>query len=356
MGFRVAVALACLLTVTGCRTSVAPARAPSQTAPSSIATAPTGPGVRAAVAPTRRWTTPRPGARLQRQPRPVVPSAPRREQAPAPRREQTPAPRFAAPAAPVDRIRACPPPACVPACLSEPGAITAQGPTGMFLNPTSGIMRRGQGTVQLCLASLRTGTRGDERTTSVFGAVAAYAPTSWLEIGAILQYVDNSGEGAHVGPMIRARVVPERRLTPEFSVGLYSIEGPTAFQRRTVFAAISKRVCSPVAPSFFRGIRFHAGGRNTWRNDFDDSDLVGFGGAELALPKNIFLIGEISTKDNDSRHTPWAAGLQVRTGFGPKVSTAVIQPGGSRDLGIYVGVGWGSGFPSLYRGGLEPGH
>ena len=166
-------------------------------------------------------------------------------------------------------------------------------------------------------------------------ASPAYGVTDWLEVGAIGSYIDNSGNSVHGGPSIRARVVPECDGWPEVTVGVYSIEG-TPFERRSAFVALSKRI--DLGSRVIRSLRIHLGARNTWLNDFDDSDFVGYGGLELGLFRDMYLVGEISSDDNNSRHTPWAAGVQFRS-KNLALSVGAIQPGGASDIGIFVGVG-----------------
>jgi hypothetical protein len=90
----------------------------------------------------------------------------------------------------------------------------------------------------------------------------------------------------------------------------------------------------------FRGGRLHAGFRQ-FRQDPDVNEEDGsifYFGAELKLPKNWFLVGEVSTKDDVYAHTPYAIGVQYRGASGG-LTFAVTQPGNSDDPAYYIGIG-----------------
>ena len=73
------------------------------------------------------------------------------------------------------------------------GNITVEGPTGLFLNPTSGILAEGELIVQYCAAILE-----DAENNNFIGhnAILSYGVTDWLELGGFGVSVDRSKFGS----------------------------------------------------------------------------------------------------------------------------------------------------------------
>ncbi len=247
------------------------------------------------------------------------------------------------------------------------GLQTYQGPTGMFLNPTSATLPKGGYTFQYCLFFPNSDTD------IVFhGVLASYGITDWLELGVVSALVDvnddlfpdegairkatlrgvpisadkagRDTELAVAGPMVRVRLLRDREWWPEVSIGGYMNWGTPAFNGGVAFVSASKGF--QIDPKgFFKSVTLQSGFRETWfehdqgRGAVRDS-AVPYGGLELELPYKIYVIGEINRRNKDiDRRTPFAYGLQCRL---PKVqlTLAAIQDGGQHDrIGIYSGIG-----------------
>lgn len=217
------------------------------------------------------------------------------------------------------------------------GILTVQGPTGLFLNPTSGTAPGRSLTAQICAATVKI---GDSTTATAANVLATYGATDWLEVGAIAYDIQNDGQSPGVGPHVRARLVTDQAgsAIPEIGVGYYSNEGRTAEKQRSFFAAASKQVAFDQT-SAVRSIRFHGGVRNTWRKATDDSEVVGYGGVELELPYYVFLGAELSTDEDPFERTPFGFGLQVRHPSGVGFTLSGVQPGFSDDIALFIGIG-----------------
>ena len=76
------------------------------------------------------------------------------------------------------------------------GNITVEGPTGLFLNPTSGTLSKGELILQYCAAILE-----DVENNNFIGhnAILSYGITDWLELGGFGVTVDRSKLGAGGG-------------------------------------------------------------------------------------------------------------------------------------------------------------
>lgn len=212
------------------------------------------------------------------------------------------------------------------------GLITLQGPTGMFINPTSGTMEAGHFTAQYCMFSPFVDT-------SVVGHgwLAAYAVTDWFELAALASYVDNSVDPAAAGPQARIRLLQNEGLIPQVSLGYYGRYGDAALQNTNIYAAAYNRVPIDEA-GIVKAIGLHYGIRNSWAEATSGSELVGYGGAELQLPLRMYLVGEISTDDTGDK-IPFSYGVQWRAGL-INLSVAMVQPGGiPGGPGFYVGIG-----------------
>lgn len=228
------------------------------------------------------------------------------------------------------------------------GLITLQGPSGMFINPTSATLPQGKFTMQYCLFF-------PNRDTDVVGhgTLLAYGITDWLEIGAVGNLIDlNAGADKEVavgGPMMRVRLLRDKEWWPEISVGGFVKWGTNAINSSTAFVAASKRI--PIDPDgFFKSIVVQTGFRHTWfdqpQGTFRTEDSRrGYGGLELELPYRFYVIGEWTQKDNDTdRRNPFAYGLQCRLP-GVALTCALLQDGGQHErIGIYSGIGISFGF------------
>ena len=88
-----------------------------------------------------------------------------------------------------------------------------------------------------------------------------------------------------------------------------------------------------------KSIGFHLGLRNTWW-ELADNEFRGYGGVELQLPYRLYLVGEMSSRDNDfDIEMPFSYGVQWRAG-GVNISLSALQPGNLPDgPGLWFGIG-----------------
>ena len=251
-----------------------------------------------------------------------------------------------------------------PIVIGGHGNITVEGPTGLFLNPTSGILAEGELIIQYCAAILED---GENNNFIGHNAILSYGVTDWLELGAFGVSVDRSkvgsgggggatpcgpagggpGPGAGApcptnnldagGPFARIKLVKDVGYLPEFTVGGISLNGADELTKHTVFIAASKGTRF-ANRKYLQSAKLHVGARNFWAKAGPD-DYVFYVGADLELRKNIFLVAEISTEYEGATEVPWSAGIQVRSGEGYGFSLAFIQPGTVPNPGVFVGVG-----------------
>lgn len=221
------------------------------------------------------------------------------------------------------------------------GLITLEGPSGMFINPTSATLPEKAYTGQLCVffPNNKTDVVGT-------GFLAGYGVSDDLELGATGNYIniDGADDLSGGGPFVRYRFMKDDGTVPQLSAGAYSRFGDQELRKYGVFLAAYKRV--PIAnDGFVRSVGFHAGVRQMWFDDDvspEDSSLVGYGGAELQLPLRIYAVGEVSTKDSGLQNdVPYAFGLQWRAP-GIAMSVAGIQDGNLDDPSFYYGIGFAS--------------
>lgn len=247
--------------------------------------------------------------------------------------------------APVDTKSAPEPaPEPEPPYYGARGLITLSGPAGMFINPTSGTLAQGKFTLQYCLF-------WPNRDTDVVGHgwLLGIGVTDWLEIGAVANLADRNAnfddEQFAIGPQVRVRLLRDKEWWPEISVGAYSRWGSHALNEIDIYIAMSKRFIIS-QDGFFRSFALHSGYRQTW---FDSDAPVSqtpnfYGGAELEFPYRIYLIGEISSKDNNVvRKQPFAFGLQCRLP-GVALTVAGLNTGKTDRIGLYTGIGISFGF------------
>lgn len=228
------------------------------------------------------------------------------------------------------------------AYLGGRGLITNQGPTGMFLNPTSGTMPKGQFTAQFFATSVQFAPSTDQN--AWYNAMGSYGITDWLELGAILQLLrlDNNGSRLSImsgGPFARIRVLKDEGFWPELSFAGILLPGNDLLQKGTLLVAAYKRLV--INEDFFiPAVRFHVGGRQFWQESPNPTpDSVAWLGGEVELPKDIYLVSEVQTKATGNINTPWSVGFQLRHGYGYGLSLSLLQFGFSNALTAYVGIG-----------------
>ena len=237
----------------------------------------------------------------------------------------------------------------VPTARESRGLITLEGPSGMFINPTSATLPQNEFILNYCVLFFDTDTD-----VVGHGILLSYGVRNWLEIGFVGNLLDinspgpPSSEDTFVvgGPMARIRLLRDREWWPELSVGGYVKWGSPAFNNANAFVAISKTI--PIdEKGFLKTVTFQGGFREAW---LDEPALVSnvnrvYGGLEVQLPWRLFLIGEVTQRAGvvqRPREIPYAAGIQLRGRyFG--CSLAVLQNGGESRPGIYFGVAGGLG-------------
>jgi hypothetical protein len=213
------------------------------------------------------------------------------------------------------------------------GLLTLQGPTGMFINPTSATLPAGAFTVQYCflLPDFEFGE------TMAHGALISYGVTDWLELGANVLFVDlDPGDTLFsAGPLARVRLLKHDGWIPQVSVGGYGKIGDDPIQFASAFLAMTERFEIKQGP--LESVALHAGVRQTWRDDVDS--FRGYFGTDIQLPWRLYIVGEIATQSEEEDFTPWAAGLQWRAG-GINISTAAVTaPETGGEVGFFFGIG-----------------
>lgn len=217
------------------------------------------------------------------------------------------------------------------------GNITVEGPSGMFLNPTSGTLGQGEAQAQYCVATIEVGGG------KIVGhnAFAALGLTDWLEVGGIGYIVDVDQDDFFAGaPFARIRLLRDEAWLPELSVGGILREGDDALVRRTAFVTASKLFDVDGAGPL-PGIRPHGGFRQVWQDDDvnEETGSVGYVGGEILLPKHTYFVGEVSNKADLVPFTPYSFGIQVRHPSGFGFSLAGLETGLQGTLGVFVGIG-----------------
>ena len=97
------------------------------------------------------------------------------------------------------------------------GLLTLTGPTGLFINPTSGTMDQGEITMQYCFYL----PAGSTFSPSGHGWIGSYGITDSLEVGFTSLFV-NGPDDFSVGPMARYRLSKDEGMMPEVSLVGYS--------------------------------------------------------------------------------------------------------------------------------------
>ncbi len=213
------------------------------------------------------------------------------------------------------------------------GLITLEGPSGLFINPTSATLPAGAFTGQYCFFLPE-----NDSDPWGHGLMLAYGVTDWLEVGAIGNYVDVSGDPIGGGPLARIRLTKDEGWVPQISIGGYSVFGDDPVARYGAFGAFYKRI--PIDENgFVKSIGIHGGLRKTWHDGAFEDVFNVYGGLEIQLPARFYLVGEVSTRDDDAqKEVPYAFGIQWRAG-GINVSVAGIQDGTLDEPGFYFGIG-----------------
>src|SRR5438270_8803507 len=105
------------------------------------------------------------------------------------------------------------------------GLITLEGPSGMFLNPTSATLPQGAFDAGYCL--ILTNRETKKLGNSFF---FSYGVSDWLELGVVAGMTNVrttyeefwDGKYGVAGPMIRVRLLRDRSCWPEVSLGAYA--------------------------------------------------------------------------------------------------------------------------------------
>jgi hypothetical protein len=224
------------------------------------------------------------------------------------------------------------------------GNITLEGPSGMFLNPTTATLPQGVWSAGFC--SILTNQDTDILGYSMF---ASYGVRDWLELGVVANMFDFSindevpaGTYISAGPMARVRLMRDRGPWPEISLGGYAKMGTDTFDSKNVFIGASKTV--PIdEKGVLKTITFQGGFRESWLEAPDRNTNRFYGGVEVQLPCNLYLVGEVSQfASRKDQFTPWAAGIQWR-GKRWGLSAAIVQSGDDDPPSIYLGIGGGLG-------------
>lgn len=235
-------------------------------------------------------------------------------------------------------------PTAAPVVRESRGLVTLEGPSGMFLNPTSTTLPQGVFAIGYC--SVLTNQDTDILGNHMF---ISYGVRDWLELGVVASMIHFSmndelseGDYGYAGPMARVRLRRDVGMWPEVSLGGYAKFGTDAFDSKNVFIAASKTV--PIdEKGFLKTITFQGGFRESWLEAPDRNTNRFYGGIEVQLPYDLYAVGEVTQfASRKDQFTPWAAGLQWRgKKFG--LSAAIVQSGDDKPPSIYLGIGGGLG-------------
>ena len=224
--------------------------------------------------------------------------------------------------------------------IASIGLITTLGPTGLFQNPTSGILPKNAFSVESCMAFKENNSDHFQSN----GLLLTYGVTDWLEIsgfGLIAYGLNPAVVGdshLEMGQFnARARLVREAGALPEVTIGGIVGFGDDPLVAHSIFLAASKGFTLSDG-DFMRSFRLHGGIRQSWLELSNEDVTTAFIGGELEIVKNLFIVAEVNTRDDLFSKTPWSAGLQYKSNlFG--FSAAVLQdPNETRET-YYVGIG-----------------
>ena len=235
-------------------------------------------------------------------------------------------------------------PTTAPIVYESRGNVTEEGPSGMFLNPTTATLPQGVFAIGYC--SVLTNQDTDILGNHMF---MSYGVRDWLELGVIASMTHFSfndelpeGDYGYAGPMARVRLHRDVGGWPEVSVGAYARFGTDAFDSKNVFIGASKTF--PIDErGFVKTVTFQGGFRESWIEAPDRNTNRFYGGIEVQLPCNIWAVAEVTQfSSRKDEFTPWAVGLQWRgKKFG--LSAAIVQSGDDDPPSIYLGIGGGLG-------------
>jgi len=220
------------------------------------------------------------------------------------------------------------------------GLISLEGPSGLFINPTSATLPEDAGTAQYCVffPNNKTDTVGH-------GLIGAFGLADNFEVGAQATILDlpQGKERFAAGPFARYRLLKNDGYTPQASIGAYSRVGDRVLNKGAIFGALYWRAALS-EDGLVRSVGLHSGMRQVWfDNDAALNDeFAWYNGLEVQLPLRVYAVGEVSTRDNQA-HTPFAYGLQWRAA-GIAMSAAGIQNGNTSDVSFYYGIGYSTAF------------
>jgi hypothetical protein len=221
------------------------------------------------------------------------------------------------------------------------GLITLEGPSGMFINPTSATLNKGQGTLQYCMY---LPTRNSDVIGN--GIMASYGVTDWFEFGLVGNYVsiDGAEDFGGIGPMARLRFLKNDGFIPQMSIGGYYKFGDDLGTSASVFTAAYWRI--PInEDGFFKSLGIHGGVRENWYDVGPSDAFRAYTGIELQLPYRLYLVSEVTTEDDDrDTEVPYSFGAQWRL-YGINLTVAGIQNGTlPKGPAVYWGIGAGFQF------------
>ncbi len=219
------------------------------------------------------------------------------------------------------------------------GNVTGFGLTGLFQNPTSGILPEGALLLQDCFSIAETA--GDHFNTN--GLLVSYGVNDWLEVGGFFSSVlgrtpvPGGDSNFYAGQaQARVRVQRDEGLMPEISIAGVAGFGDDFLSKHSALLMASKGIDLSDG-DFMRSARLHGGVRHVWTGRGDEITTA-FVGLEVEALRNVFLIADVNTRDDSYIKTPWSAGVQYRSnGFG--FSLAVVQDGQRTDEAYFIGIG-----------------
>jgi hypothetical protein len=135
-------------------------------------------------------------------------------------------------------------------------------------------------------------------------------------------------------------------FVPQVSIGGYSQFGDDSQTNYGIFSAAYWRIPINNEDGFVKSVGIHTGVRENWYDVGVSDAFHAYGGLEVQLPLRVYLIGEVSTRDNDfdTEDTPYAFGAQWRL-WGVNITLAGIQDGKrAKGPAFYWGVGAGYQF------------
>ncbi|HZE13663.1 MAG TPA: hypothetical protein VE086_07895, partial [Chthoniobacterales bacterium] len=146
------------------------------------------------------------------------------------------------------------------------GLVTSEGPSGMFINPTTATLP--QGALAFAYCSVLTDSNTDVLGNNMF---VSYGVRDWLEVGVVATMTNVTvpnqelpeGDYASAGPMVRIRLRRDVNAWPEVSLGAYTKFGTDHFDSKNIFLGVSKTL--PIdEKGFLKTITFQGGFRESW--------------------------------------------------------------------------------------------